>query len=116
MSQRDAHELFAIAARRLHWIAAALAAALALVMLAMYLLMRTWLHSEAAPVTRMPPVPRLQVAPSADLASEHARERAQLESYGWEDRQRGVARIPIERAMQLLAAPASATSSPGAQP
>lgn len=33
-----------------------------------------------------------------------AAERAQLESYGWVDQQAGVVRIPIDRAIELLAA------------
>jgi hypothetical protein len=51
-----------------------------------------------------PPEPRLQIAPRADLARLRAREEALLEGYGWVDRDGGVARIPIERAIELLAA------------
>ncbi|MEP7071670.1 MAG: hypothetical protein ABI839_04735 [Verrucomicrobiota bacterium] len=48
------------------------------------------------------PSPRLQAHPAADLAfSKRAREK-ELHSYGWVDRKAGVARIPIERAMELL--------------
>jgi hypothetical protein len=32
-----------------------------------------------------------------------AKEREQLESYGWVDRDAGVVRIPIERAIQIVA-------------
>ena len=49
------------------------------------------------------PEPRLQVAPQVDLAAMRAREDAELNSYGWVDRQAGVVRLPIERAMDLLA-------------
>jgi hypothetical protein len=49
------------------------------------------------------PVPRLQVSPPADLAEMRAAEAKTLESYGWVDRQRKIVRIPIERAMDLLA-------------
>lgn len=49
-----------------------------------------------------PPEPRLQTAPSAELRRMREHEEAVLSSYGWVDRDRGVARIPIERAMDLL--------------
>jgi hypothetical protein len=55
-----------------------------------------------AAVHPVPPAPRLQVAPKADLAGVRAAEREQLEGFGWVDRERGVTRIPIERAMRLL--------------
>jgi hypothetical protein len=50
-----------------------------------------------------PPAPRLQADPLTDLEALHARERAQLDGYAWVDRQTGTVRIPIERAMTLLA-------------
>lgn len=115
MSQRDAHEHFAIAARRLHWIAGGLAVTLALIMFAMYLLMRGWLHSSEPSITHWPPGPRLQPEPAADLARQRAHDAAQSQSYRWENREAGIAQIPVERAMQLLAAPASASSGAGAR-
>jgi hypothetical protein len=51
---------------------------------------------------QMPPAPRLQVAPRADLAALRSAETRQLNSYGWIDRDRGIAHIPIHRAMELL--------------
>src|SRR5712691_11850012 len=47
------------------------------------------------------PPPRLQVDASADLIKSRAAAEAKLHSYGWIDREARVARIPIERAMQL---------------
>jgi hypothetical protein len=68
-----------------------------------------------APVT--PPPPRLQVNPAEDLAAMRAAERAILESYGWVDREAGVARIPIERALDLAASrPELITRRPGGNP
>ncbi len=55
----------------------------------------------ARPTT--PPVPRLQVDPAADLRRMRASEDESLESYGWIDKEKGIARIPIERAMELIA-------------
>lgn len=51
----------------------------------------------------MPPEPRLQVSPPADLAAMRAAEDEVLQSYGWIDKEENVVRIPIERAMELLA-------------
>ena len=53
--------------------------------------------------TATPPAPRLQSTPRKDLEQLRAEEDAVLGSYGWVDQQAGVARIPIERAMALLA-------------
>lgn len=49
-----------------------------------------------------PPAPRLQADPLADLQALRAREQAQLDGYGWVDRQAGTVHIPLDRAMQLL--------------
>jgi hypothetical protein len=50
-----------------------------------------------------PPAPLLQVDPDADLATLHAQETRDLTTYGWIDRKAGVARIPIDHAMELTA-------------
>ena len=56
------------------------------------------------PVTAVQQFPgtRLEVKPGASLAELRAAEDADLNSYGWIDRNSGTIRIPIERAMQLL--------------
>ncbi|MDE3156018.1 MAG: hypothetical protein KGN76_12995 [Acidobacteriota bacterium] len=46
--------------------------------------------------------PGVQANPPADLAALHAEENAILDSYAWVDRENGVVRIPIARAMELL--------------
>src|SRR5215211_3484294 len=48
------------------------------------------------------PQPRLLTKPGASLAQLRAAEESDLNSYGWIDRTSGVARIPIDRAMQLM--------------
>src|SRR5581483_7943160 len=53
---------------------------------------------------RLPPEPRLETNPQEDLSKKLQRERAVLNNYAWIDRQAGSVRIPIERAMDLLAA------------
>lgn len=50
----------------------------------------------------VPPQPRLEVSPPADRTRIEAEAMAHLSGYGWIDRDAGRARIPIERAMQLL--------------
>jgi len=59
--------------------------------------------ASSSPRESLPPEPRLQVSPAQDLKELRAAEDAMLHSYGWVDQQAGVVRIPIERAMELLA-------------
>jgi preprotein translocase subunit Sec61beta len=49
------------------------------------------------------PEPRLQSAPSQDWRTLRAHEDAVLGSYGWVDRRTGTVRIPIDRALELMA-------------
>ena len=56
----------------------------------------------AASLRRTPPEPRLEANPLEPRRRMRAREDAVLTTYGWVDRQTGVARIPIGRAMELL--------------
>ena len=50
---------------------------------------------------RLPPEPRLQTNPRADLADLRAQEEKVLETYGWVDKNASVVRIPIDEAMKL---------------
>jgi len=50
-----------------------------------------------------PPQPRLQTDPEADLAAYVRKEQHLLNSYGWVDREHGIAHIPIGIAMARLA-------------
>jgi hypothetical protein len=47
--------------------------------------------------------PRLQTAPTRELREKLAEEEKVLHSYGWVNREAGVVRIPIDRAIDLLA-------------
>jgi hypothetical protein len=60
--------------------------------------------SEVSPLARetLPPEPRLQVTPPADMRAFLAHEEAILGSAGWIDESKGVAHIPIEEAKRLL--------------
>lgn len=51
-----------------------------------------------------PPAPHLQTDPLADIAALHAEENQILQGYAWVDREAGVARIPVARAIEILAA------------
>jgi hypothetical protein len=72
----------------------------------------------AAPLARSGPrEPRLQVDAFRDLKGMRTAEEALLGSYGWVDRQGGTVRIPLARAMELLAerglpAPAAPAAAP----
>jgi hypothetical protein len=50
----------------------------------------------------LPSRPVLQVTPARDLRQYLDQQNAVLNSYGWVDQKAGVARIPIDRAMDLL--------------
>ena len=52
---------------------------------------------------QIPPEPRLQANPLGDLRALRAEEDALLHGYAWADRKAGTVRIPIERAIDLLA-------------
>ena len=49
-----------------------------------------------------PEEPLLLAVPGQELQAWHAEEEHVLGSYGWVDRENGLARIPIERAMAIL--------------
>lgn len=92
-------------------------------------LMRGYKSQERAGDTTRPPLfaddrgqfpePRLQENPHADLLKMREADRAELAGYGWVDRKAGIAKIPIERAMDVVAkkglptADAAAKSKPG---
>jgi hypothetical protein len=72
---------------------------------------------QADPAAMAPAGPSLQPLPALDLARFRAEEELALGTYGWVDKDKGIVRIPIERAMGLLAErglPAAATTLPAA--
>ncbi|HYG36179.1 MAG TPA: hypothetical protein VEC99_15415 [Clostridia bacterium] len=62
------------------------------------------------------PEPRLQTSPKQDMATFNAREEAELHSYGWVNRDAGQVRIPIARAMDLIAERGLPTRTHGVAP
>jgi hypothetical protein len=69
---------------------------------------------------QLPPAPRLQSAPLQDLEQLRAEEEKELTSYGWVDEKAGIARIPIDEAIKIVAARglphAAAAPAPSAAP
>lgn len=59
---------------------------------------------------RSPAALPLSGAPAQDLAALRAEEARHLSTYGWIDRDAGIVRIPIDRAMELVVARESDTS------
>jgi hypothetical protein len=49
------------------------------------------------------PGPRLQTTPSDEVEQQRASDEERLNSYAWVSEEQGVARIPIERAMDIVA-------------
>ncbi|MGO4477984.1 hypothetical protein AB4Z32_17190 [Massilia sp. 2TAF26] len=77
-----------------------------------------WLLHRLGPVanTAQPPAaipaPRLQPAPQDERAAYFAEKEKRLGSYGWVDRQAGVAHIPLDEAIRLMAARRQQESKP----
>lgn len=53
---------------------------------------------------RLPPEPRVQADPIQDMIEFRAKEEQALRSYAWTDKSRGRVRIPVELAIQKMAA------------
>jgi hypothetical protein len=60
--------------------------------------------------------PLLQPAPQPDRAAYFEEKRRVIDSYGWVDRQAGIARIPLDEAMKLMAARGGAGPAGTGQP
>ena len=72
----------------------------------------------AAGQEKEPPAPRLQTQPFKDVYLLKQGQNEQLDSYGWIDKENGIVRTPIDRAMELtvqggLPTRAGGTSAPG---
>ena len=70
----------------------------------------------------LPPAPRLETSPARELAALRERENAVLSAYAWVDRAKGIAEVPVDRAIEIAIekglpirygpAPANATGAP----
>jgi hypothetical protein len=91
--------------RGLAWGAAIIAGGIVCALAAGALVLR-----EQGPAANTPPhafqgaTPLLQPAPQPDRVRYLAEKRRVLDSYGWVDRRAGIARIPLDEAMKLMAA------------
>ena len=59
--------------------------------------------SPVAALATLPPEPRLQADPTADMVALRLQEDLALHHYGWIDKPEGIVRLPIERAIELTA-------------
>ena len=59
-------------------------------------------HSPFAETRQLPLGPMLLVNPREDWLKYHEQQEQSLETYSWENRDAGIVRVPIERAMELL--------------
>ncbi len=64
--------------------------------------------ANTADVSNLPERVGAWVKPGEDLAAMREQEQQHLSTYGWIDQKAGVVRIPIKRAMDLMAPPAGA--------
>jgi hypothetical protein len=107
------HEANRLRVSGLAWFAAALVGVTVLVLLVLTFVMRGFSHEEkkleslAAPRfagdTGEYPAPRIQANPGTELTRMKAEDLGRLNNYGWVDRKAGVAHIPIDRAIEILA-------------
>ena len=106
------HELSDLSPKNIAIFAASLAATIIVVLCICYLLFQHYYtastQTEVSPsplsYLREPtPEPRLLVVPGQELKAMRAEEDAWLNSYAWVDREKGIVRIPIQRAIDILA-------------
>jgi len=73
-------------------------------MLAYYAVLRGPLGPQKvqAAEQRLPPWPRLQSNPARDIAEYQEEQRRLATTYGWQDRQRGIVRMPVDQAMEIV--------------
>jgi hypothetical protein len=106
---------------KLLWVGAITVAGTVGCLLWVYLVMKPFTRAQRGPerpaeviAPASPPRPEIQPKPMPDsdfrqlgvepgfFAAEYGKKAERLESYGWVDRGRGIARIPVTRAMELL--------------
>ena len=106
------HELSDLSPKNIAIFAASLAVTVVVVMWICYQLfqhfytvsMKTEVPPSPLSYTREPtPEPHLLVVPGEELRAMRAAQDSLLNSYGWVDKEKGIVRIPIQRAIDLLA-------------
>lgn len=106
------HELSDLSPRTISYFGVGLAALIIVVLVISYGAL-VWLRHSAGrraeppsplSITREPtPGPQLLVEPGRAMKAMRQEEEARLKSYGWIDQEKGIAHIPIERAIDILA-------------
>lgn len=121
---RTGHETRAMDERLVAFSGLGLAVVILLIFLVVIGLFKFFVREEPSPdppsrnafdVRNVAPPPQLQIDPARDLAQMQTADDGRLNSYGWIDQQAGVVRIPIERAMDLIAQRGLPTRGPGTQ-
>ena len=70
--------------------------------------------SNTAPPAGAIPAPLLQPAPQQERAAYFAEKQRRLDTWGWVDRNAGIAHMPLDEAMRLMAArPSAGTGGEG---
>jgi len=105
------HELSDLNPRSIALFGAVLAVIIGATLLAAYALLHVF-YSDVLPTRPLPsplsynreptPEPRLSVKPGEELVAMRAKESKVLTSYDWVDREKGVVRIPIARAIEII--------------
>jgi hypothetical protein len=90
----------------------AAAAGLAVVLAVVILVLLPWRHEPSATPALPEAGPALLPHPAANLTEYRAAKTRRLEGYGWIDRDAGIARIPVERAMAILSRGGAASPRP----
>ena len=99
MTKAATHEQASVNARSLHGIAVGLGATLLVIALSMYWLATALLRDGGNARATTDPA---AIAGSPGSAGEQESTSPNLDSYEWLNESAGIARIPIQRAMQLL--------------
>jgi len=111
-AQRTPHEPGDVNARRVVIVAGSILAFVFISMAALYLVYSNLIPHRQAERPGLFPQPRLQADEAAELGRLTAQRRARLSGYHWADASHTVITIPIERAMQLVAARGAGAYAP----
>jgi hypothetical protein len=120
-SKRLGHEPIAVSVKAISIALASLFAVIIVSLLAMSTLMAYFavtpgkeptVGSAGRPIVTPPGVPELVADQVGDLRRLRVREDTMLTEYAWIDRQAGLVRIPIRRAMEILSAELPSPAEP----
>jgi len=116
-AEKRGHELFDFDVRYIGWFSVGLVilliatAGVAFSMLGGWRISNAVLAKQSTAGSVSGPFATLQATPQDDLRNYRRGKAAELEGYRWVDRGGGIVQIPIERAMELVAAEAGAPAA-----